>query len=151
MKVKFFFIILALFTLQAYAQETETILSEESIFSEIDKIKKLNENVIIDRLEAVDAQTLKYLKMKDKECSGEFKSIVINELGQQVVQKKKLSKSEKKLCKFMLVSFRIKYNEKVFEIKKEYLNRIHQAQLKDLDKLRQKTLSRLEKIADKLK
>jgi hypothetical protein len=125
--------------------------TQEGILGRLDSILSLEVSKWIDELNIVDKMTHNYLNSREKECSGEFASLIINEKGEKIYQKKKLTASEKKHCSYMLVNFRINFNRKIFKIRKDYLVKIQQIQLADLKSLEQKTLTNLERLAQKYK
>ena len=117
----------------------------------IDSIEVDNVDNILDKLNEVDRLMGLYVETRKKECSGEFASLVISESGTKTYNKKKLNQSEKKLCNYLLINFRIDFNKKIFKLRKKYLARLHKKQIQDLDKLKTTTLVELETLAEKFR
>lgn len=132
-------------------QQAEVVSKQEQILSELDLISALKIDLRLKKLEALDKAATNYLLTRNKQCSGEFASLIINEKGEKVYQKKKLTSSERKNCNYMLVNFRINYNRKIFKLRKTYLIERQKQQLEDLENLERTTLSNLERVALKYK
>ena len=88
-----------------------------------------------------------YITQKEEECSGVYSTITTNEKGEQIEQKKKLSKKEKKLCKYLLITFQIQVTTIAYKLRNQYLKNLHKQQLNQLDDLTKKRLAELESLA----
>jgi hypothetical protein len=147
-------LITILFTSNTYANTAEinqTMASQELILTQLDSVLTMDVEKWIDELNKIDKTTNNYLSSREKECSGEFASLIINEKGEKIYQKKKLTSAEKKHCNYMLVNFRINFNKRIFKIRENYLLKIQKKQSEDLQSLKSKTLTNLERLAQKYK
>ncbi len=154
-------LIIFLFSLCAFAQvvdEPETPgvkkelseITKSKLLSELKGFNALTADKIENKLQNFNGQILYYVQRRDKECKGVFSSIELNESGESEVVKRKLSKSEKKLCLMELVNFRKNYLNEVFKIRKKMLIRTHNQQLKDLETIRKESIQKMDELAKKL-
>lgn len=125
--------------------------SKEVILAKLEEAKSLAMVDFIERMSQINNEIDEYINIKEQECSGEYTSFTINEQGDKVFQKNKLTNKEKKLCKYLLINFQIEVTKKSFEIRKIYLKRTHEDQFQKLSDLEKKRLSELESTANKYK
>ena len=154
-------LIIFLFSLSAFAQVVDDLetpgvkkelseITKSKLLSELKGFNALTADKIENKLQKFNGQVLYYVQRRDKECKGEFSSIELNESGESEVVKRKLSKSEKKLCLMELVNFRKNYLNEVFKIRKKMLIRSHNQQLKDLETIRKESVQKMDELAKKL-
>ena len=148
MKNKILIFLICLFCLNLKAQVVEDVdshptskeelseMTKAKLLKQLKKLGNLSEDKIESELQKYNNQVLYYVQQRDKECKGEFSSIEINENGESEVLKRKLSKSERKLCLLELVNFRKNYLNEVFKIRKKLMVRDHNQQLIDLENIR---------------
>lgn len=110
--------------------------------------KKLSEVEL--EIQNFNKKVLYYVQTRDKECKGEFSSIELNEDGESKVVKRKLSKTEKKLCLIDLVNFRKTYINQVFEIRKKILINNHNKQVDELESIRKESIKKMDDLVSDL-
>lgn len=125
--------------------------SQDEILEQMRSLKNASVEEYVDKMQEISRISQEYIVTKEKECSGEFSSLIINDNGETVSKKKKLSKKEKNLCLYMLINFRIQFTKISFSIRKNHLKKLHQSQLQELDELAVKRVGELEKLAKKFK
>lgn len=164
--LKFKIILISILSLLSYlpalAQVVDDIDVPKSVKKELSEIIKMEllkelrelstESVakIDHRLEEYNRKVLFYIQQRDKECKGEFSSVEIDEKGESEVVKRKLSKTEKKLCLLDLVNFRKEYINKIFLARSKALKAKQLKQIKNLEQIRISTIKKLDAIAVKL-
>lgn len=162
MKVSLFLFLFISFA--SFAQVVDDIDTQEGTsakkeLSEITKSKLLLELKTFTKLplETVEGEIQKYnddvlfyVQQRDKECKGEFSSIELDENGESEVVKRKLSKSERKLCLMELVNFRKNYINEIFKIRKKILIKDHNQQVKDLEAIRKESIQKMDELSKKL-
>lgn len=102
-------------------------------------------------LDELAQSTQDYIKFRTLECKGDFSILTINELGETIRSKKKLSKSEKKLCMLELLNFQRQYVQVVYKIRKMILLREQKKQLDHHEENLASALKELDKMALKYK
>lgn len=146
---------LMFFSLLSFGEEEvrvkEDKQTKEEILAKLDETKKLPISNFIENMGKINSEVDEYISIKEQECSGEYTSFTINEQGDKIFQKNKLTKKERKLCKYLLINFQIDIIKKSFEIRKEFLKRTHASQMNELLELQKKRLSELENTASKYK
>lgn len=150
---KYIVLFLFLFPLVCLSQnlyEKEDI-QQSDILDRFEALKKSNINEFLKEMESVNKIANKYIEKREEECSGVYSTITTNEKGEQIEQKKKLSRKEKKLCKYLLVNFQVKMTKIAFELRKSYLKALSQKQIEQLDQMSKKRLAELESLAQKYK
>lgn len=125
-------------------------ITKSKILLELKKINSLPTDKVENKLQRFNGQVLYYVQRRDKECKGEFSSIELTETGESEVVKRKLSKSERKLCLMELVNFRKNYLNEVFKIRKKMLIQTQNQQLKDLEAIRKESVQKMDELAKKL-
>jgi hypothetical protein len=146
-----------LLSVNAIAQE-EQVLSVEDIRQLKEKLlyefKKYETTQDVDLSEVIgdlNSRTENYIKYRKQECAGDFSSIELNDKGEKILKKKKLNKTEKKLCMLELINFQRKFTNVIYSVRKSLLQKQHKQQLESLEKYRQQNIDELEKIASKYK
>jgi hypothetical protein len=132
-------------------KQDKNLLSQEQILKTLKKVEGTSLKNFLDTMTDVSVVANEFIKLKEKECSGDYTSFIINENGDKVYQKNKLTRKEKKICKHSLINFQIKVSKTVFKLRKDYLKRLHIDQLKKLETLQGKRLSELEVTASQYK
>lgn len=150
-KILIFFICL---TSVAWAQEEEpgNLIELKSLKEKLEYEFKSLESQVGDVdfekvLEDLGKRTKQYIHFRKLECEGEFSTIEINDQGESVVKKKKLSKVETKLCMLELINFQRQYSNVIFDLRKKMLLKQHAEQIQLLEKYRQESVEELEKMA----
>jgi hypothetical protein len=133
------------------SKQDKNLLSQERILKTLSSVKGSSLKVFLDSMTNVNSVAEEFIKLKEKECSGDYTSFTIDENGKKIYQKNKLTRKEKKICKHSLINFQIKVSKIVFGLRKDYLQRLHLNQLEDLVKLQKKRLSELEVTASQYK
>ena len=123
---------------QLEAKRAELILSLKSL-------SNLEISGYIEQLDSIRNEVDDYIENKRKECLGELASIVINDLGDQELVKRKLSKDEKKVCMHQLKIFNTFYVGQIFDSRKEFLAKVHIEQLKHIEEVKDELMDDLEK------
>lgn len=90
---------------QVEDREAEDLKSREKILESLDNVEKVSMENFVSSMEVINNETAEYISVKEQECSGEYTSFTINEQGDKIFQKNKLTKKEKKLCKYLLINF----------------------------------------------
>ena len=140
----------------AFAQEAEQktfkqSIQQKDILSRFNALGKSTMKDFLEEMSKVNKISSEYIREREEECSGVYSTITTNEKGEQVEQKKKLSRKEKKLCKYLLVNFQVQITTIAFKLRKQYLRNLHRAQLIQLDELTKRRLAELESLAAKYK
>lgn len=125
-------------------------ITKSKLLLELKELNKFSAHEVEGMLQKFNKRVLYYVQQRDKECKGEFSSIEINEEGESEIVKRKLSKSERKLCLLELVNFRKSYLIEVFKIRKKILKYNQKQELADLENIRQESLKKMEELAKKL-
>ncbi|MBT4791441.1 MAG: hypothetical protein HON90_07710 [Halobacteriovoraceae bacterium] len=131
--------------------EDEQILTDKSILALAEKMHDEPLDSFIDKMKELSQLSVRYAQKKNDECLGEFSSVVINDMGEKVVKKRRLSRKEKKLCLYLLINFRIKFTKIVYIARKNHLKQMHQQQVDNLIALEKKRLKELQQLAHKYK
>lgn len=161
MRIKLTSFIIILFSINTFAQVVDNVdtprvkkelsdITKAKLLLELKSFHKLPLNEVEHHLQKFNDQVHYYVQIKDKECKGEFSSIELNENGESEVVKRKLSKSEKKLCLMELVNFRKKYLNEIFKMRKKILIRDQNQQLKDLETIRRESIKEMDELSKKL-
>lgn len=157
-------LVLILFTSIAYGQVVDDIDSQgaqhdKKEVSELTKskllfeLKSFNQKPIDEvevEIQKFNHKVLYYVQQRDKECKGEFSSIELNDKGESEVVKRKLSKTERKLCLIELVNFRKSYINEVFKIRKKIMVSSHNQQLKELELIRSESIKKMDDLVSDL-
>lgn len=136
---------------EVVTNQDKNLLSQEKILETLTKVEGTSLNNFLDTMTDVSVVANEFIKLKEKECSGDYTSFIINENGDKVYQKNKLTRKEKKICKHSLINFQIKVSKSVFRLRKDYLKRLHIDQLQKLENLQRKRLTELEVTASQYK
>lgn len=153
--VIFFYLIVSF----AFAQENEPVLptqpngkiTKAEILQKLQQLEGAPIEEFLKEMKKIGKISTEYIRQRDEECSGVYSTITTNEKGEQVEQKKKLSRKEKKLCKYLLINFQIELANITFKLRKSYLKQLHEEQLAQLNELTQKRLAELETLAGQYK
>ena len=132
-----------------FGQEDD--LSESALLAELGSMESITAESFIDKMENLSKKSQLYIKLQEEKCSGDYTSFVIDENGERKLQKIKLTREERKLCKYSLINFQIKVNKLAYKARRSFLKKTHQRQLEQLKLLNSKRLSELEKAAQKYK
>ena len=126
-------------------------LSEASILKQLEIVETMEIEKFIETMELISKQSQEYIKLQEERCSGDYTSFVIDAKGERKLQKNKLTKNEKKLCKYTLINFQIKITKLAYKARKQYLLQAQKKQQEQLRELNLKRLSELELAAQKYK
>lgn len=129
----------------------DTESKEENILSQLNGVSSLSLSDFIEKMENISEQTGEYIKLQEERCSGDYTSFIIDASGERKLQKIKLTKNEKKLCKYKLINFQIKVAQITFQAREKFLKESHKDQIELLRSLSRKRLSELELAAQKFK
>lgn len=149
LKIKYLFILVFLIPAQNVLSQVE--LSEDKILDLLKNVDSLNLTEFIDKMESISEETGQYVKLQEERCSGDYTSFIIDESGKRKLQKNKLTKQEKRLCKYKLIHFQIRVSQIIFKTREKFLKESHKLQLEQLRSLSNKRLSELELAAQKFK
>lgn len=141
------FIVLLILSFSVSAQE----VSQDQILQKLSSLKNSTVREYMEKMREISELSTDYIKTKEQECSGEYSSFVLGEAGEKKRKKNKLTKKEKSLCLYLLIDFRVKFTKLSFEIRKNHLKKLHQAQVDELNRMEQKQLTQLEKLSKKYK
>lgn len=125
--------------------------TEESLLKSLQSIEKISMDEFISKMEDISKKSQLYIKLQEEKCSGDFTSFIIDANGERRLQKIKLTKEERKLCKYSLLNFQIKVNNLTYKARVNYLKEAHKDQLEQLKLLNSKRIAELEKAAKKYK
>lgn len=125
-------------------------IDKTSLEKEVESLNSARKDFSV-KLSEVLSNFETYIERRQKECLGEFSSFVESNIQKKVVKKVKLTENEKKLCQLTLIEFQIKFLNKAFELREEYLVKRYDQESVILNKLRDKTVSELKKKARLLK
>lgn len=126
-------------------------ITEAKILKQLEGIESKSLKNFIDTMESISKQSQEYVKLQDERCAGDYTSFVIDGNGERKLQKNKLTKNEKKLCKYSLINFQIKMTKLAYKARRSYLIESQKQQLEQLRVLNLKRLSELELTAQKYK
>ena len=125
-------------------------MTKSKLLLELKSLNSLPLETVENEIQKYNAHVLFYVQQRDKECKGEFKSIELDEKGESEVVKRKLSKSERKLCLMELVNFRKNYINEIFKMRKKIMIKGHNQQVKDLETIRKESIQKMDELAKKL-
>lgn len=124
-------------------------ISEGEILRRVEKIGELGYLSFIDEMKDLSKLTKSYVQVKSEECSGEFSSYIINSKGEKVIQKKKLNRKEKRLCLYMLITFRTQFTRHAYNARLKHLEVMQKKQKEELEKLGKIRVAELQVLARK--
>lgn len=138
------------FTTSIFAQSVSALRKDE-ILDNLSKLESSDEANYEETIYELNDEVNNYSELRKKECLGEFSTLEINNEGESIGKKKKLSREEKKLCQIELINFRKKYIKNIYKIRRRHLLKNHKEQLKELDGLEAETLKELDEITQKIR
>lgn len=150
-----FFIIFSTNVFAERVKNTEKILESDSndtteaILEELESLDSLTLDQFQVKMIDLRKRSEQYLEKRNKECSGYYTSVIIDETGLEKKVKKRLTKQEKRLCMYSLVQFRIKFTKIAFKLRKNYLRKLHAKQMVGLEETQKKQILELEKLSRK--
>lgn len=158
--MKVFSLIIIIFNLSINAQINAPIDPDkepQNSFEYTQKVKKSLEDlkglVGKDYYQKVDqyrALLEKYMDHKKRVCEGEFSTVILLEENESSKNKppsksnNKLSKDERKLCYRELKALQVTFIDNMFHARKNYLNYLHEEQLKALEDAREKSIKNIQ-------
>lgn len=142
------FVLLAIISSLSFASDE---ISEAKILKQLEVIQGEGLETFIDTMESISKQSQEYIKLQEERCSGDYTSFVIDANGERKLQKNKLTKTEKKLCKYSLINFQIKVTKLAYKARVKYLEQFQKKQIEQLRSLNLRRLSELEQAAQKYK
>lgn len=157
MKIIFIFLLFIL-TASLYASDNKNIIktpkdesidltsaeASKSIRKLLKDIKELTPAEYTEQISEYRETFEKYTEHKKGVCSGEFSTIILDEEGKESDDTKgKLSKEEKKLCFKELKALQINYINNMFQVRKRYLEYLHQLRMQELKEIRQKAIGQI--------
>ncbi|MFT6632159.1 MAG: hypothetical protein ACJAS4_002121 [Bacteriovoracaceae bacterium] len=157
---RIFIIILLLFMVtSAFSQEPEVlpmtpeviVITENELLAKIKALKEVSYSEFIGELEQINELTTTFINSRNDECLGSFSEVSINDKGERVVKKKKLDRKERNHCLYMLVNFRIKIVEGIYQTRQVYLKTLQEQQVEELKKSEKLKVGALQKLASKYK
>lgn len=158
---KVFVILCFLFSFNSIAENVEGISSDAKVLESfsgkklliesLTNLNKLSIEKYPTELDSIYEKAKNYISFKEKQCRGEFSSLVIDENGREILKKIRLNKKEKKVCLLTLIKFRILVTKSLFEYRQKYLIYTHKKQVVQLEQLKEKRLLKLNVMANKLK
>jgi nucleoid DNA-binding protein len=134
----------------AFAQ-TVSAMRKDEILDNLSKLENLEQENYEEAIFELNDEVNNYSDLRKKECLGEFSTLEINNEGESVGKKKKLSREEKKLCQIELINFRKKYIKNIYKIRRRHLLKNHKEQLEKLDALELDSLKELDEITQKIR
>lgn len=142
-----------LFSMVSFAEveQIKKTLSQDELIQELKKTNDLSVEDFIPAMEKINIIAEEYVKGKVDECSGEFTSVILNDKGEKILKKKKLSKKERRHCLYMLINFRLQYTRAAFAARTKHMAKLQKHQLNELEKLSEKRVQELEKLLQKYK
>lgn len=143
-------ILLTIFTTSLLAQSVSA-LRKDDILDNLSKLESSDEVNYEETIYELNEEVNNYSELRKKECLGEFSTLEINNEGESIGKKKKLSREEKKLCQIELINFRKKYIKNIYKIRRRHLLKNHKVQLEELDGLEAETLKELDEITQKIR
>lgn len=143
-------ILFMVFTTSIFAQSVSALRKDE-ILDNLSKLESSDEANYEETIYELNDEVNNYSELRKKECLGEFSTLEINNEGESIGKKKKLSREEKKLCQIELINFRKKYIKNIYKIRRRHLLKNHKEQLKELDGLEAETLKELDEITQKIR
>ena len=138
------------FTTSIFAKSVSALRKDE-ILDNLSKLESSDEANYEATIYELNDEVNNYSELRKKECLGEFSTLEINNEGESIGKKKKLSREEKKLCQIELINFRKKYIKNIYKIRRRHLLKNHKEQLKELDGLEAETLKELDEITQKIR
>lgn len=140
-----------IFPAQHLWAQTVSSIKKDEILDKLAKLEKMEfenyEQAVFDLSQAV----LVYSELRKKECLGEFSTLEINNEGESITKKNKLSKEEKKLCQIELLNFRKKYVKNIYSIRLKHLKEVQQKQIQEISSMRDESLNELDTILQKIR
>lgn len=138
-----------LFVINFSFAEVETELSlSQKILSKLSKLQALTGKEKLSVVEESLSSVSKLFNKKKRICMGEFATYVFNETNSNETVKpvlKKLNRKERKVCLQELKSYKRKYIEISYGLKKRIVTHIHTLQLESIEKQKKKSLLNLSK------
>jgi hypothetical protein len=126
-------------------------MSEREILKKLEDVHREPFESFIEKMKEVSSYSKEYVQKKSDECSGIYSSYVINEKGEKIIQKKKLTKKEKNLCLYSLVNFRIQITKTAYKARFNHLKALQEQQRIELLALEKKRIGELQLLANKYK
>jgi hypothetical protein len=124
--------------------EEQNLKKKPQIYGEIAVIKELTPNNYIRDVHKFRKSIEKYIAKKKGVCNGDFSTIILDEKGEDGEKiKKKLSRSERKLCFSELKDLEISFINAIYLARKRYLEDVHTTQISDLAKAREEVIKKL--------
>lgn len=142
-----------------FAQELEElpmtpeviVITENELLAKIKALRESSYSEFIKELEQINELTTSFINSRNDECLGSFSEVSINDKGERVVKKKKLDRKERNHCLYMLVNFRIKIVEGIYQIRQVHLKNLQAQQIDELSKSEKLKVGALQKLASKYK
>ena len=150
MKIIYLLIIIQISTFAVDSRGSETS-NESSVFEytrriseTIDSIDQIKLENFSSRIEEISATLEKYFEYKKGVCRGEFSTIIFKE-SEDSKTNYKLTKKEQLLCFRELKALQVKYINKIFKIRKAYLDFMHEKRISELKKVREEALDEVQR------
>jgi hypothetical protein len=129
---------------QLVLQKAQMQQEKNQLVSNLKQLKLSDFANYLDEVKQIRKSVQLFIKNKKKECLGDFASIVLNDAGESELVKRKLTKEEKKFCLHELKSFNAFYIGRIFDSKKEYLNKVYQKQISAIEVVKDELLEEME-------
>lgn len=141
-----------IFTVMFLLLSSEVLSSEvleQGILKRLEGINTESLSLFVDEMEALGALSQQLIEKKTQTCSAEIFSTIIDTKGDSVLQKKKLTRQEKRLCLSAIIEFRVRFTKGSFLARKKHLRNLHTQQVLDLEQLEKRRVLALEKLLKK--
>ena len=150
MKIIYLFLFIQISTFAVDSGGSESS-NESSVFEytrriseTIDSIDQIKLEDFSSRIEEISATLEKYFEYKKGVCRGEFSTIIFKE-SEDSKTNYKLTKKEQLLCFRELKALQVKYINKIFKIRKAYLDFMHEKRISELKKVREGALDEVQR------
>lgn len=137
---KIFFFIFFIFTFLSQAQEKfintsaqNAVIQEKDLIKHLEELKSKEYEEAISGLDHLAKRLDQFVEQENLECISEVAYSYVNESGERVTAKKKLSYKERKVCLKKVIEFRLTFLTSKLELRKVLLKKLYDKELKDLE------------------
>ena len=124
--------------------------SPEELKEIIDSLLRIKPDNYFSQIDTYLNKIDKHILHRRGICSGDFSVVEIEEnSGEKVEKRRKLSRSERRLCLSELKNLRILYVNNLFIARKKYLDYLHDKRVKQLIKIKEDVLKEIQRGTSK--
>src|SRR5690606_31778421 len=143
------YILLIMFPVTVYAQESEPTPSADSdaINSKIKTLVEIKPENFAATVESIRSELDRYFENKKRVCNGEFSTMVLGDVAENTNRTddhRKLTKDERKICFREMKNLQVSYINALYEARRKYILWLQEQQLAELSKVRDEAVKRLQ-------